>query len=944
VTSRTRHLCLLTGMLLLLCVPRLFAQPAFVHDDAAELVSSADFDGDGRLDVLVVDRATGNARVGFQTSAGILSWSQPISTGVAGPASVAVGNFFGTNRSAIAVTSLEQTRFVVRDLVNTNLAAQGYPKNLPVGLLTPYRTAAMPAAVPDWTCAGANREPGITIVELFDYLGASLLHRGGTRSIVGELHQGNALQFNPGDEWLVAAMQRGSNSTFVALSLTNGYSTVLTRSNLASGARYAFGRFNSEPLPRLLFYVPGHSNITVQRVITTPTGFDFGAATVTTFTSAVQRVYVIDEQTNSLAVIRFGDRLVGARLPAGNNTLSTTYHFGAGPTGIPIAGVSLGNGRLALLTGASTGGASIGSLTYQLTGSGYVLSGSNTLPAVASYASRANVWLFATEPFVTSPAVFVSSLNAGDWVTSVAGLPGSLNIVSEQDRGTSAGLGNSTPQVLAVPANTAVHALANQYHPAISLFSYAGVRAPQPSLVVISPAPGHYPGEINVSFAKSNSSDSVFYRIGSSGSFDSYLSPFVLRTNAQIHYYGVTSGGERSVLQVASYTFDTGTYAPLVTTNGTGTNNIPEPPPPTGATSGVPTYAYGTIFYSRRTGTNGAIWSISLDGIGDRFITEGTRPRISPDGRYLAFLRGGRPFDTIPQDNGSIWIRDLLTGQERILVTRTNLIVGFDWEYGNTNLVFDHGCRLYRTDLAGNVTALPFSTDCPEDAPSVSPLDGRLAFHAVAPLATNYGIYVTDSGISSKHYVDLPLIKPRRPSWSPDGAQLALADYAFTYIPESGMNLYVVNPDGTELHQITGFSQIEGFREGALWTPNADALVGAATMDSVNGIWIVPLSEDRTHCESPPFRLPTVSGDDIDFVGSIFVPPGPPRLKIRREGIDVIVSWRRSAWPYILQAAPDPNAGWQDVAGPYTTSGTEYQVRIVNAWSLPNTFFRLRLP
>ena len=51
MTSRTRHLCLLTGMLLLLCVPRLSAQPAFVHDDAAELVSSADFDGDGRRDI-----------------------------------------------------------------------------------------------------------------------------------------------------------------------------------------------------------------------------------------------------------------------------------------------------------------------------------------------------------------------------------------------------------------------------------------------------------------------------------------------------------------------------------------------------------------------------------------------------------------------------------------------------------------------------------------------------------------------------------------------------------------------------------------------------------------------------------------------------------------------------------------------------------------------------
>jgi hypothetical protein len=278
-------------------------------------------------------------------------------------------------------------------------------------------------------------------------------------------------------------------------------------------------------------------------------------------------------------------------------------------------------------------------------------------------------------------------------------------------------------------------------------------------------------------------------------------------------------------------------------------------------------------------------------------------------------------------------------------VARTNLIVGFDWEYAHTNLVFDHGCSLFRTDLAGNITALPFVTTCAEDAPSVSPVDGRLAFHAVAPLATNYGLYVTDSAVTTKQYLDLPLVKPRRPAWSPDGLQLALADYSFTYLPESGMNLFVVNPDGSALHQITGFTEIEGFREGALWTPEADGLVGAATIGGVNGIWLVPLSSDRTHCESPPVRLPTVPGDDIDFVGSIFMPPGPPRLKIRREGPDVIVSWKRTAWPYALQAAaePTPQANWQDITPPYSVAGRDYEVRITNVAAFSKTFFRLRL-
>ena len=41
--------------------------------------------------------------------------------------------------------------------------------------------------------------------------------------------------------------------------------------------------------------------------------FAFGAATINTFTSAVQRVYYVAEATNGLAVIQFGDGVIGLR-------------------------------------------------------------------------------------------------------------------------------------------------------------------------------------------------------------------------------------------------------------------------------------------------------------------------------------------------------------------------------------------------------------------------------------------------------------------------------------------------------------------------------------------------------------------------------------------------------------------------------------------------------
>jgi hypothetical protein len=73
-------------------------------------------------------------------------------------------------------------------------------------------------------------------------------------------------------------------------------------------------------------------------------------------------------------------------------------------------------------------------------------------------------------------------------------------------------------------------------------------------------------------------------------------------------------------------------------TNGTSTTN---PPVPVVVDTNVflPA-AVGTVFYGRRSVNNNySIWAINLDGSRDAYITAGARPRVSRDGKYLAFLR-----------------------------------------------------------------------------------------------------------------------------------------------------------------------------------------------------------------------------------------------------------------------------------------------------------------
>src|SRR6266849_2153010 len=45
-----------------------------VYETSHEFFGSGDFDGDGRLDIVIVDKESGKYRLGYQTTAGALLW------------------------------------------------------------------------------------------------------------------------------------------------------------------------------------------------------------------------------------------------------------------------------------------------------------------------------------------------------------------------------------------------------------------------------------------------------------------------------------------------------------------------------------------------------------------------------------------------------------------------------------------------------------------------------------------------------------------------------------------------------------------------------------------------------------------------------------------------------------------------------------------------------
>ena len=945
------------AVIALLCSLSFTISAAFVYETPAEFLTTGDFNGDGVADVLVLDKLTGNARVGYANPSGVLSWSAPLVTGVEDASGCAVGRLLQTTRDAVAVTSAGLNRVNLVDLSTTNTAGTpvivtpaGLGPHTLVSLANPLGGVA-PAYNYLLAASSLNNAPA----ERLDLMSisAGIAAAAGQFAETASFERGNALPLSITPATFAAGLVRGTNDTLHLWQFTNSPSVMVSLSNLPPGSDYVFGRFNGEALPRFLFYVPGRSNVTILALIQTNGGLAFGPPVTASFGEAVQRVFYTDLGTDGSMLIQFGDGVQGLRLPGGSPALSATYRSGTGSAGNVFTGlVPLGNGRLAIFDAPPGTGTAVHGQVVQFDGASFTQLSAANLPMLSSRGTRANLWLFELEPFVNRQAGFVASFNAPDWSDAVRGLPGALSVVKESDGGTNSGLGSTITNNLGAPPTGSAFGLPNQYNAAISVFNYSSPRPPEPVIVNISPPPGSYGSPLQVSFSTLNAADKVLYRAGTSDPWHLYAAPFSLTNDTTVQYYGTNSASPtRSLVQFASYAFGrNGQPTPTLNLiNGTSTTNPPTPPV---VTNLVPLSPIGTVFYGRRSAANNyTIWAINLDGSGDTFITTGARPRVSRDGHYMAFLRGGAPLET----QGNAWVRDLHTGQESLLYSNSNYTIGYDWDLTGTNLVFDWSCWLWRINPTIDVASLlPLPTpDCDDDAPAVNPVDGRLAFQNLSPNTAISGLYVTTPDLTAKQRLNLGATVPSWPEWSPNGQWLAFADgnspnSAFT--GDSGTNLWVVHPDGTALSQITEFNDgVSGFPHGALWSPAGDALVGAGTLFGTNGLWIIPLNADFTDCGGFPTLLSTLPGDAIDFAGSIVVPaplPNIPKLYIRLDTNAVVVYWNTNFTGYTLQSRTNLSPGtlWQPIPGPYPVSGFNFEYREPFTGLPPTKFFRLQEP
>jgi hypothetical protein len=733
---------------------------------------------------------------------------------------------------------------------------------------------------------------------------------------------------------------RGTDADrFDILQFTNAPGGVLlSLTNLPPGGDYACGNFNAETLPRFAFYQAGTSNVLFASLLAGADGLIFETNVSLVTTEPVKNIFY-DASPAGAFLMEFSDDVQAVTFAGDTPVAGSLYRSGlAGANNVFTGIVPLANGQFALLDAAAGAPASAHAQVVNFDGISFTQISASTLPSISSRTTRANVWLFQTEPFVNRDAGFVASFALPDWSDFISGLPGTFSVVEETDAGSASGLGDISTNSPSAPPPGGNYGLANQIADGISVFSYAPPRATEPVTITISPPPGFYSSAIQVSLSAVAPGGLIYFRTDPAGAWQLYASPFSLTNAAAVEYYGVSYSGLHARLLTANYSIGNSIAAPttLNLTNGVAVTNNPSS---SGGGNNVVLSTGGTIFYGRKNSTGGSLWAINLDGSGDTYITTGARPRVSHDGRYLAFMRGPNVFNG---SGGDIWLRDLSTGVETDFFTNNAQITGYDWDFSSPpNLILDYGCNFWVAPLSNPAAAFPFTSSCLFAAPTVNPANGSLAFF---DSDSDGGIRTVPAAGGGSLPLGTTVLGSRWPAWSPDGTRVS-----FCYAGgSSASDLYTINADGTALAQISAFANAsDGFAYGAIWSPAGNALVGAGSIYGTNGLWLIPLTSDGQHCDCPAKLLPTTAGDPIDFVGSVITSPTPviakPGLFIRADPDAIVVYWSTNYQGFSLQSTPDLSAvtNWSVITGPYFLNGADYEYHEARTSLLAEKYFRL---
>ena len=261
-----------TALIAAVSLPAHGADPLLLlnYETPTEIFGRGDFDGDGRLDMVILDKATGKYRLGYQLADGTWNWVDNRPSGMKPVTGFSVGKVTSPKNDGLAFTSPDANQVTLVDVSVPNTPTQ------PV--VVPFTAAIGPSAVSIVDIGGEGNTPlgDLYVGSIYNSpdanLGTLVRNDGkefpkiNEETLSGVPGHANHLRLSlNGPEYLCLLASGEQNDTFRVEDLSAGKAvTVASVANLPSGADYSIGHFHGPATFDALFYKPGGTKFTLE--------------------------------------------------------------------------------------------------------------------------------------------------------------------------------------------------------------------------------------------------------------------------------------------------------------------------------------------------------------------------------------------------------------------------------------------------------------------------------------------------------------------------------------------------------------------------------------------------------------------------------------------------------------------------------------------------------
>jgi formylglycine-generating enzyme required for sulfatase activity len=320
---------------------------SFTYESDRELISTGDFDGDGQLDVVIVDKDSGKYRIGYGQSEGRFHWVNFRQSGTKYVSWVGVGKLLDQNLDALAFVSADNNEVMVCEA--SNPLAVGTPLPVPFASLGPNGIVAV-------DIGGQGNTPlhDLCISSMYNSDPANrvaLLRSSGSEftqiadlAVPGLVSHPNRVTLKQGQPEMAGFLIEGeTGNNFRIEDLSSGKPVqAASADGLALGGAYVFGNFRGSPLADFIFYAPGESTVIFRPVEEpSPGKFQFGAGQTFDLEKPIHQLFSVSHGKTSLLLVVLEDgasaalyQFDGSKAPAPAQELAPNpgeRFFGAAP-------------------------------------------------------------------------------------------------------------------------------------------------------------------------------------------------------------------------------------------------------------------------------------------------------------------------------------------------------------------------------------------------------------------------------------------------------------------------------------------------------------------------------------------------------------------------------------------------------------------------------------